>query len=178
MSWFVFRRLFVFFAVLGFGYALTQLVTPVSDLIGISDGLLFLLSSVVFVNAWKPTVLFFTEQPLRFSRLLSLAVSFWMAAFMCAAVWAIRWRASDYSETFSDDALRFGFRYLAICGTLCAATAPEFFEQDISSKRIGKLAVGLACIFITVLVLVYGARLQHRLEHDQAPTLSNERPDG
>ena len=163
-------RLSVLLAVLAFGLGLTHVVTPISDLIGIEDGLQFFLASLVFVTAWKPTVLFFTEHPLKLSRLLTLGISFWSASFMVAAVWAVRWRASDYSPYFSDDLLRYSFRYLALCGSLCALAAPEFFEQEISARRLTKIAVGLACIFVTVIVLVYGSRFEKAFRHDTSPT--------
>ena len=172
MNSFVWQRVAALMAVVVLGYVLTVVVEPLSDLIGVEDGLQFFLSSIVFASAWKASLKFFTERPVKFSRLLSLGILFWAMSFMLGSVWSVTWRAFGYDPTVGDNGLRFWFRYCAIVGSLCSIAAPELFEQEISSDRLGKLAVGLGCIFMTVLLLVYGNRLARNITHDTAPSLT------
>ena len=172
MTGFVWQRVAVLVAVIVLGYALVITVEPLSDLINIENGLQFFLGTIVFATSWRSSLKFFTDRPVNFARLFSLGISFYATGFMLSSVWSVTWRAFDYSPSVADNSMRFFNRYCIILGSLCITSAPEFFEQEISKDRLGKMAIGLGCIFLTVVMLVYGNRLERSLTHDTSPSLT------
>lgn len=167
MAKFKFVRLGILAGALLFGYGLTCIIAPLSDLIGLEDGIVFFLASYVFISAWSAASKIFTEHPIKFSRLLSLGLALIVAGLMLGAINSVSWRAFGVATTSNDTLIRFGQRYVVILGLLCVIAAPELFEQQLSARRLGQLGAILACVVLTALLLLYGSRL--RYNHDNAP---------
>lgn len=165
---FTFVRLGILAGAFLFGYGLTFVIAPLSDLIGVEDGVVFFLASYVLISVWSAASKIFTDYPVRFSRLLSLGIALIVSGLILFAVSSVSWRAFGVATTIGDNLLRFGFRYLFILGLFCIIAAPELFEQQVSAKRLGQLGITLACVVLTVLLLIFGSRLSN--SHDKAPS--------